>query len=918
MTTTTGVAIICIILWFSASASVAVSTREHAAHESSNSCIDIVDWVDSSERTCQFYSSDANEGNKSNNSSKCDLFGDDGFHLGHVANSACCACNGGVQTNHMIHPQAINVPVRPTRPTSTITNSTGTIDTSNNNNHACLDRPGWKGNIGDVAITCDNFGFRPDITKQIYSCAQFGHVKSQNIGLSAHDSCCLCNGGYNGTLIGKTLRVTIVDDLEEPHMLFSASAKEKDGSIIQFMKEAASVAGFGMYEVELSEEAREFFPDSQFDACRLDVRLGMTDMCLGHFWRAPGGDITYSNAFVTDAFYLIVPKVEGSTLDLLLTPILPFTKDAWLWIAFTCLYVGIVLNVIRRDRNKLSFCKRIEYILFASVKSCTLGDIHDSDETDPDMSEKIVVIGFVIFALITLTAYTATSAAFLVSTQKGFTSLDDIINNASHPKVCINQLIFYAFMEKYPLAESVLEGKPYDTETFLDLVIGDSDECHAAIVPAGSFAQLQKDDARFCKNILILLDKMLLEVDVVVLIYALLGDVGLELRDTINTLIDEGVYSAWHQFYLDRFQKNNRQLQSTQDVDEVFVDYECRRLEINLEKFQLSDMHLLMPISLSLFCSTVALAMYVTHEIRSTTTFRRKAAQMFDLSEKEEEALVLDELQNTAPSVIVSRLVDLHSVEQGDLDAALDALPDKGMLVDLLSKNIIECSLSLHQRKDFHVIDELTLRELYTLVRYYCKNSFDVCDQSLRDSKASNYFKTTSSSRCKVFDDEISDFFSKQTRGRKPGKRSNFFFQSNNKSRDEFQLAFDKAIDSPENPKEALIDLILNHDAILHTMALRCARIKANFYNEQSADCKFDIMQHVHTEHGRVSMTSTSTNFSLLEEHEYEYEDDADICEGPACEVFDVSTAQTSVVIHDLNVQKIRFRRLESVLSSHV
>ena len=67
----------------------------------------------------------------------------------------------------------------------------------------------------------------------------------------------------------------------------------------------------------------------------------MTDMCLGHFWRAPGGDITYSNAFVTDAFYLVVPKVEGSTLDLLLTPILPFTKDAWLWIAFTCLYVGI-------------------------------------------------------------------------------------------------------------------------------------------------------------------------------------------------------------------------------------------------------------------------------------------------------------------------------------------------------------------------------------------------------------------------------------------------------------------------------------------------------------------------------------------------------------------------------------------------
>ena len=71
----------------------------------------------------------------------------------------------------------------------------------------------------------------------------------------------------------------------------------------------------------------------------LDVELGVTDLCIGPFWKLVDNPM-FSNSFFADEFFLVVPRVQESTLELLMTPILPFTWDAWIWVALTCFYMG--------------------------------------------------------------------------------------------------------------------------------------------------------------------------------------------------------------------------------------------------------------------------------------------------------------------------------------------------------------------------------------------------------------------------------------------------------------------------------------------------------------------------------------------------------------------------------------------------
>ena len=216
----------------------------------------------------------------------------------------------------------------------------------------------------------------------MFSCEEYGHFKDDVLGVaSANDVCCKCSstGGYNGTLLGRTFRVTFPDDADARYTLYTNTSSiigdsdsdspypRRDGSTVQFMKHVASTAGFGMYETQLSHVATMQEPLDSYAACLVDIELGMTDICIGPFWNsiveeeeeeesedkdeadsssegdADGGDSAekIGHSLYVDGFYLVVPKYKETTLDMLRTPINPFAWDAWLFITISCLFMGI-------------------------------------------------------------------------------------------------------------------------------------------------------------------------------------------------------------------------------------------------------------------------------------------------------------------------------------------------------------------------------------------------------------------------------------------------------------------------------------------------------------------------------------------------------------------------------------------------
>lgn len=78
--------------------------------------------------------------------------------------------------------------------------------------------------------------------------------------------------------------------------------------------------------------------------------------------------------------------------------------------------------------------------------------VFSSTDKNPSTGEKVVVSGFVIFALIVLTAYTATSAAFLVSIGKNYRNLDEVISSSKAHGVCVSEMVYDVVLEQHPHA----------------------------------------------------------------------------------------------------------------------------------------------------------------------------------------------------------------------------------------------------------------------------------------------------------------------------------------------------------------------------------------------------------------------------------------------------------------------------------
>ena len=334
-------------------------------------------------------------------------------------------CGGGLLKSKQVFPEQRNATKRPIKPTLI-------EETAEEEMGLCIDRPNWSPDLVYQYLTCDSYGWRTKVdntSKEILrtSCEELGHLQSATF-LSANEACCICGGGYSGELIGRTFRVTFPADADAFFTLFTnPNQTTKNGTTVYFMNDVANTTGFGMYEVELSEKAQLDYPNDTYAACRVDLILGNTDICIGPFWNY--GDVDFdddtddevsnysvsSEVLFEDQFYLIVRKTDQSLAHRLVTPILPFTTDAWFWLAFTVIYCVAIFTAITGDLSnwtKGTWLENISNLSFWSVQSFTAGELGNGEPENKDCARRWLIAGFGIFGLIVLTAYTGLSSIF--------------------------------------------------------------------------------------------------------------------------------------------------------------------------------------------------------------------------------------------------------------------------------------------------------------------------------------------------------------------------------------------------------------------------------------------------------------------------------------------------------------------------
>ena len=135
--------------------------------------------------------------------------------------------------------------------------------------------------------------------------------------------------------------------------------------------------------------------------------LGETDLCIGPFLvtksRLLHSAFTVS-LYNAEMVMISYRSTDPSFLDELVTPLKPFTYEAWALIFTVIIYMSSVLIFVRGEEEKLKLKLLPTWIahrFYIGANSFTGGAVEQSEE--PNVAEKFIVFGFNIFALIVLT-----------------------------------------------------------------------------------------------------------------------------------------------------------------------------------------------------------------------------------------------------------------------------------------------------------------------------------------------------------------------------------------------------------------------------------------------------------------------------------------------------------------------------------
>jgi len=443
------------------------------------------------------------------------------------------------------------------------------------------------------------------------------------------------------------------------------------------------------------------------------------DLCIGPYHNSSRigytAGLLSSKPLFFDEFFLLVPTREQTFWDVLVTPFGPFHWTAWIAIFFVTVTTVIVLNIIQTgqvfSKRKKNFVARLFQTLYESAMACAGGGARIND--NPKMPEKIVAASFALFVLVTVAAYTATSAAVLVAgIPPIFESLNDVEKESSN-RLCVDYKVSDILIRNHPSTGGIIFPIGWSTAKILQNVgIADSKPCDAAVVTKDAFnVATYSDKSGICDKVTLLTGEVIMTVPNVIFFSPLYGKISTDFIENVNMMIDIGEYKTFHEEFRNQF---GMELGGDQKCFEVDND--------SGDDVSLSWRHLLSLLILSMLGSVIALFL---HTVTRTRVLQESERLFGTIHEgKDADIILRKRVENMTAADILFEITEL-GVNQDLISSAINELPDKRPLINLLFKE--KCS-QYSSQFDF-VSGMLSIYELYVL-SLYCTNHI-VFDGSL-------------------------------------------------------------------------------------------------------------------------------------------------------------------------------------------
>ena len=405
-------------------------------------------------------------------------------------------------------------------------------------------------------------------------------------------------------------------------------------------------------------------------------------------------------------FYIVSPVVQSSIWESVLSVGKSFDEIAWMTILVMIAYAGVVLHIITRDsadeakvvNGPCSFLSQSLHICYVSIRSFVSSDTVESQD-NPTKVEKIVVIGFVVFSLLIITAYTATAAAFMVleGSPVVYESLSDFLSD-TNARACTYGSAMQDIIFKEPEFDGRLYGLSGGSTELIDSLgtTYDDDTCNIIMLPLEDYEIIVAHDDSYCDSTKILLDDVSVIINNVIMINPHLDFVD-ELVTRIDENIDNGLYSmVYNRYYhamkevnFDKAKSDENQIDSFnirnllkstglqssfETKDMSFCSHDA---DSDNENVTLSVKELAFPLTVTFLCSSIGLLSYLISK-----SMRDEKIYMKDNTDE-----LRTRISSMTPEDIYFCLEHVDSIEKDEINAALNMLPDKSGLVDLMWKH---------------------------------------------------------------------------------------------------------------------------------------------------------------------------------------------------------------------------------------
>jgi len=323
------------------------------------------------------------------------------------------------------------------------------------------------------------------------------------------------------------------------------------------------------------------------------------------------------------------------------------------------------------------------------------------------------------------------------STKMFYKTLDEVLKD-DKAIICYKRIMEKDIFTKYAALKNKL-SKTFRTESLEEML----DElkakrehknktCTVAIVPISEYeVTLHKED-KYCKTTKVLPTKeFFLRIEMAILFSPFLENLE-EIVEWFNKFIDNGQYTVILEKYKSLFEKNNFETpdipayliesftkngrlleaisssssaeslqtsESTLVIDENHIYSYCKVDKDKDDDSVLTAGDLSLPLIITFTCSTIGILTFVIEKIRNK-----------DKMILGEEEVLREKLCRLSTGEILSELNLVEELEKSDVDAALDMLPDRSGIIELLLQSKLS-SLSKYRG----ILMSMSTSELYDL-----------------------------------------------------------------------------------------------------------------------------------------------------------------------------------------------------------